>query len=63
MIRLSNLHMNWKSSAAQKGVLVMRKPIEEEANDYDHETSDQVTTKPRRSTRTRTAPSDTTILS
>ena len=28
-------------------------PISEEANDYDHETSDQVTTKPRRSTRVR----------
>ena len=30
-------------------------PIEVEVNDSDHETSDQVTTKPRRSTRTRTA--------
>ena len=30
-------------------------PIEVEAYDSDHETSDQVTTKPRRSTRTRTA--------
>ena len=28
----------------------------EEANDDDHETSDQVTTKPRRSTRVRSAP-------
>ena len=28
---------------------------EVEADDSDHETSDQVTTKPRRSTRTRTA--------
>ena len=51
------------SSATQKGVPVMRTPIEEEANDDDHEASDQVTTKPRRSTRTRTAPSGTTILS
>ena len=31
-------------------------PISEEANDYDHETSDQVTTEPRRSTRIRSAP-------
>ena len=29
----------------------MPTPIGEEANDYDHETSDQVTTDPRRSTR------------
>ena len=31
-------------------------PISEEANDNVHETSDQVTTKPRRSTRVRSAP-------
>ena len=31
-------------------------PISEEANDDDHETSDQVTTQPRRSTRVRSAP-------
>ena len=31
-------------------------PISEEANDIDHETSDQVTTEPRRSTRLRSAP-------
>ena len=31
-------------------------PISEEANDIDHETLDQVTTKPRRSTRTCTSP-------
>ena len=30
-------------------------PIEVEAYDSDHETSDQVTTEPRRTTRTRTA--------
>ena len=30
--------------------------ISEEANDDDHEASDQVTTKPRRSTRVRSAP-------
>ena len=31
-------------------------PISEEANDDDHETSDQVTIKPRRSSRVRSAP-------
>ena len=31
-------------------------PISEEANDNDHETSDQVTTEPRRSNRVRSAP-------
>ena len=31
-------------------------PVSEEANDDDHETSDQVTTKPRRSTRVQSAP-------
>ena len=34
----------------------MPTPTREEANDDDHEISDQVTTEPRRSTRTRTAP-------
>ena len=40
---------------AQGVVPVAPTPIEVEAYDSDHETSDQVTTKPRRSTRTRTA--------
>ena len=31
-------------------------PVSEEANDDGHETYDQVTTKPRRSTRVRSAP-------
>ena len=31
-------------------------PISEEANDDDHETSNQVTIEPRRSTRVRSAP-------
>ena len=31
-------------------------PISEEANDVDHESLDQVTTEPRRSTRVRSAP-------
>ena len=34
----------------------MPTPTREEANDDDHETSDQVTTEPRRSTGTRFAP-------
>ena len=42
-------------SRAQEVVHVAPTPIEVEAYDSDHETSDQVTTKPRRSTRTRTA--------
>ena len=40
-----------ESSTSQKTVLVMPTPTSEEANDDDHKTSDQVTTKPRRSTR------------
>mgnify|MGYP005815980757 CR=1 FL=1 len=34
----------------------MPTPTREEANDDDHETSDQVTTEPRRSTRACSAP-------
>ena len=34
----------------------MPTPNREEANDNDHETSDQVTTEPRRSTRALSAP-------
>ena len=45
-----------ESTATQKDVRVIPTPVEEEANDDDHEASDQVTTEPRRSTRTRTAP-------
>ena len=45
-----------ESSPSQKSVPVIPTPISEEANDDDHETSDQVTTKPRRSTRVRSAP-------
>ena len=40
-----------ESSSSQKTVPVMPTPISEEANDDDHETSDQVTTKPRRSSK------------
>ena len=37
-----------ESSSSQKSVPVMPTPISEEVNDDDHETSDQVTTRPRR---------------
>ena len=45
-----------ESSASQKSVPVIPTPISEEVNDNDHETSDQVITEPRRSTRLRSAP-------
>ena len=45
-----------ESSSSQEPVPVTTTPISEEANDIDHETSDQVTTEPRRSTRVRSAP-------
>ena len=45
-----------KSSSSLKSVLVIPTPVSEEANDDDHETSDQVTTEPRRSTKVRSAP-------
>ena len=45
-----------ESSSSQKPVVVTPTPISEEVNDNDQETSDQVITKPRRSTRSRSAP-------
>ena len=45
-----------KSSSSLKSVPVMPTRISEEVNDDDHETSDQVSTEPRRSTRVRSAP-------
>ena len=45
-----------ESNTSVKSVPVMPAPTREEANDDDHETSDQVTTEPRRSTRLRSAP-------
>ena len=45
-----------ESSSSQKSVPVIPTPISEEANDDDHETSNQVTTEPRRSSRVRSAP-------
>ena len=44
-----------ESSSSLKSVPVIPTPIRKEANDDDHETSDQVTTEPRRSTRVRSA--------
>ena len=38
-----------ESSSSQKSVPVIPTPISEEANDDDHETSDQVTTESRKS--------------
>ena len=43
--------LNFESSSSEKFVPVMPTPTREEANDNDHETSDQVTTEFRRSTR------------
>ena len=40
-----------ESSSSQKSVPVIPTPISEEVNHDDHETLDQVTTEPRRSTR------------
>ena len=45
-----------ENSSSQKSVIVIPTPISEEANDDDHETSDQVTTEPRRFSRVRSAP-------
>ena len=49
-------HHLLESSSSQKPVPVTPTPISEEVNDDDHETSDQVTTEPRRSTRARSTP-------
>ena len=45
-----------ESSSSQKSVPVIPTPISEEANDDNHEPSDQVTTEPRRSTRACSTP-------
>ena len=45
-----------ESSSSQKSVPVIPTPISEEANDDDHETLDQISTEPGRSTRVRSAP-------
>jgi hypothetical protein len=44
-----------ESSTSQKEISVTPTQTGEEVNDDDHEASDQVTTEPRRSTRTRSA--------
>src|SRR3954470_8271304 len=45
-----------ETSTSQEPVSVTSKPTSEEVDDDDHRTSEQVTTKPRRSTRVRSAP-------
>ena len=45
-----------ESRSSQKSVSATPTPISEEVNDNDHETSDQVITEPRRSTRSRSTP-------
>ena len=50
-------------SREQEVVPVAPTPIEVEADDSDHETSDQVTTKPHRTTRMRTTSEWYVILS
>ena len=45
-----------ESSSSQKSVPVISTPTREEANGNDHETSDQITTEPRRSTGACSAP-------
>ena len=52
-----------ESRSSQKSVPVIPTPISEEVNDDDHETSDQVTTKPHRTTRMRTTSEWYVILS
>ena len=45
-----------ESRSSKKSVSATPTPISEEVNDNDHETSEQDTTEPRRSTRVRSAP-------
>ena len=51
-MRLSNLYFNQRVMQHRKMFSVAPTPVEQELNDSNHETSDQVTTKPRRTTRT-----------
>ena len=48
--------LNLESSSSKKSAPVMPTPIGEEANDRDHETSDEVTTEPHRLTKARSTP-------
>ena len=50
------LSLELESSTSDKSVPVMPTPTREEANDGDHEASDQVTTGPRWLNRARSAP-------
>ena len=52
-----------ENTSPQKTIPMMPTPTREEANDVDHETSDQVTTGPRRSNRARSHQSGTVTLS
>ena len=47
--------LNLESSSCEKSIPVMPTPTREEANDKDHEATDQVATEPRRSGRSRFA--------
>ena len=47
---------NWKVVHHRNQFQVIPTPVSEEGNDDDHETSDQVTIEPCRSTRVRSAP-------
>ena len=55
MMKVIEPSLQLDGSTTQKDVSVAPTPNEEEVNDDDHDTSDQVTTEPRRPTRTRTA--------
>ena len=45
-----------ESSSSHKSITVIPTPISEEANDDDHETSNQVITEPRRSSKVQPTP-------
>ena len=61
-MRLLNRHFNF-CVAGHRKLFVAPTPVEVEADDSDHETLNQVTTKPRRSTRMRTTSEWYVILS
>ena len=54
-MRLLNHHLQPVCSGEQEVVPMAPTPIEVEADDSDHEASDEVTAEPRRTTRTRTS--------
>ena len=56
MMKVIEPSLQLDGSTTQKDVSVAPTLNEEEVNDDDHDTLDQVTTRPRRSTRNRTAP-------